>query len=250
MVLYSEHPYFEKPEDENIKIWRYLDFTKFVSLLDKQALFFARSDELGDPFEGSFSKANVELRHKIYRDLAELEKFLRDFRTFSREMIRFTIINCWHINEYESSAMWKLYLKSNEGIAIQSTFKRLTECFDKSSEFSLHIGKVKYIDYNIDWLPEGNTFYPFLHKRISFEHERELRAIIQKVPSKNGRIDLTLKVFEHGAYIPVNLNILIEKIYVSPTSPDWFYGLTKSIIEKYELQKEVVRSSLADDPVY
>lgn len=31
---------FEPPECENAKIWRYMDLTKFLSILDKEALFF------------------------------------------------------------------------------------------------------------------------------------------------------------------------------------------------------------------
>jgi hypothetical protein len=46
--MYVEHPAFESPADENAKIWRYLDFTKFVALLDRRALSFARVDELTD----------------------------------------------------------------------------------------------------------------------------------------------------------------------------------------------------------
>ena len=67
--MYKEHPVFEKPHDLNIKIWRYLDFTKFASLIDKQALFFSRADCLGDPFEGSYSKANIKLRPTVYKDI-------------------------------------------------------------------------------------------------------------------------------------------------------------------------------------
>ena len=66
--MYKEHPVFEKPENENTKIWRYLDFTKFVSLLDKSALFFTRADRLNDPFEGSYSKVNIQLRPVVYKD--------------------------------------------------------------------------------------------------------------------------------------------------------------------------------------
>jgi hypothetical protein len=51
-VRYSEHETCLKPANENAKIWRYMDFTKFVSLLEKKALFFCRADKLGDPFEG------------------------------------------------------------------------------------------------------------------------------------------------------------------------------------------------------
>ena len=65
-VKYEDYPKLDPitkiPSNGNTKIWRYLDFTKFVSLLQRKALFFCRSDRLGDSFEGSFSKANVENR--------------------------------------------------------------------------------------------------------------------------------------------------------------------------------------------
>ena len=59
--MYEEHPVFNPPPDDAI-LWRYMDFTKFVSLLEKQALFFARADKLGDSFEGSLSQVNKTLR--------------------------------------------------------------------------------------------------------------------------------------------------------------------------------------------
>jgi len=34
--MYQKHIDFKPPEDENVKIWRYMDFTKFVSLIDKK----------------------------------------------------------------------------------------------------------------------------------------------------------------------------------------------------------------------
>lgn len=250
--MYKELYAFEKPSDEDIKIWRYIDFTKFVSLLDKQALFFARADRLSDSFEGSYSKANIKLRPIMYKDISEdsFNEMQRQLTSFSKEIRRFTIMNCWHMNDYESAAMWKLYLKTDEGVAIQSTFKRLTESFLNHAEHDVHIGTVKYIDYETEWLPEGSAFYPFLHKRKSFEHERELRAIIQKFPTKGDEIDLTQEIFDIGAYINVDLYTLIEKIFVSPTAPKWFNDVVKSIVNKYNLEKEVIQSSLAEGPVY
>src|SRR5258705_185923 len=35
----------------------------------------------------------------------------------------------WHMNEFESAAMWQLYANFDEGIAIRSTYKRLRDCF-------------------------------------------------------------------------------------------------------------------------
>ncbi len=167
------------------------------------------------------------------------------------------------MNDFESAAMWNLYLKSNVGVAIQSTFKRLKESFLNHTEPTVYIGTVNYINYETERTkikfvsfetkantPESYLFRSFLLKRKSFEHERELRAIIHKFPTKDNKIDYTQEPFNDGAYIRVNLNTLIEKIFVSPTAPKWFNDLVNSIIKKYNLKKEVIKSSLAEGPVY
>jgi hypothetical protein len=144
--MYKEHPDLEKPKDENVKTWRYMDFTKFVSLLDKSALFFSRADELGDSFEGSYSRANIERRPVVYGVNGKEDHDLpRRLSNLFKEFPKFTLINSWHLNEYESAALWKLYLKSDDGIAVQSTFRHLRDSL-KREERSVFIGKVKYID--------------------------------------------------------------------------------------------------------
>jgi len=60
-------PLFVSPQDEVTKIWRYMDFTKFVSMLENKGLFFPSADNLGDPFEGSFSAVNKKLRPLIQK---------------------------------------------------------------------------------------------------------------------------------------------------------------------------------------
>ena len=60
--MYKEHPVFRQPDEPTIKVWRYMDFTKLVSLIDSRRLYFARVDLLGDPFEGSWPKINVAAR--------------------------------------------------------------------------------------------------------------------------------------------------------------------------------------------
>jgi len=246
--MYKEHPVFEKPENGNAKIWRYIDFTKFASLLDKSALFFTRADRLGDSFEGSYSRANIKLRPRVYKGMPPA--ILENMSKFYETMVKYTAINCWHLSEYESDAMWKLYLKSNEGIAIQSSFDLLKTSL-KDEIHDVHIGRVKYIDFEKDWMSEGNTLYPFVHKRKSFEHEKELRAVIQEFRyKKNGEIDWSKPSFDDGIYIQVDLAVLVDRIYLAPTSPKWLFELVKSITERYNLDKNVLQSSLDDIPVY
>lgn len=238
--MYKVHPAFKKPQTETVKLWRYMDFTKFVSLLDKSALFFCRVDKLEDQFEGSYSKANIPFRTALY-DCPENElKGLSELHERAKQQLA---INCWHLSECESCAMWKLYLRSDCGIAIQSSFKRLTDSFAKEKR-DVFIGKIKYIDYKKDIIPEGNIFWGFMHKRKSFEHEKEMRAVIQ-LPLKNGK-----PLVSDGLFVSVDLDTLIESVYLAPKSARWIRELVYSVQRKYGLNKKTIQSDLDDIPVY
>ena len=250
MPAETGHPVFLSPDDPNIKVWRYLDFTKYVSLLETRSLYFSRSDRLGDPFEGSISRANPRLRPLVYKDSpipsTEFERMAKRYK-WNRQWV---FLNCWHINEHESAAMWKLYAKSNEAVALQSTFSRLHSCLPKK----VYLGVVQYIDYDKDWMAEGNLFYPFVHKQKSFEHEREVRAVINTSSFNKDGVEVPIpegmKNDELGREVRVELETLIENIYVAPTAPDWFGELVERVSRKYGLEKPVIRSVLDQKPVY
>lgn len=61
--MYKEHNSFESIDD-NKKIWRYVDFTKFVDILENEALFFTRSDRFEDKFKGTLPIANEVIEEK------------------------------------------------------------------------------------------------------------------------------------------------------------------------------------------
>src|SRR5580658_1618683 len=52
----------------NDKLWRYMDFPKFMSLLTSKALYFANAVALDDPFEGSIPRRNIERLIGIYTE--------------------------------------------------------------------------------------------------------------------------------------------------------------------------------------
>jgi hypothetical protein len=59
---------FIKPDNKDAKIWRYMNFTKFVSLLKERSLYFARSDKFEDIYEGKAPMINYDLLYKEYLD--------------------------------------------------------------------------------------------------------------------------------------------------------------------------------------
>jgi hypothetical protein len=242
--LFEDHQIFEKPQNPEAKLWRYMDFTKFVSILENQALYFTRSDKFRDKFEGHIPNFNKNVAPNVYSELGpeNIEALLSQTQLLTKHLRERTVISCWHLNEYESAAMWDLYLKSSDGIAIQTTYSRLVKSFNNTDK-TIYIGKVNYIDFENEWMPEGNAFYPFIHKRKSFEHEREIRAMHNVFPSPN-----TPSPFDWGVNINIDVDILIEKVYISPDAPNWFSELVAQIIKRYELNKTVVHSNLYELP--
>ena len=240
------------PGDQNKKIWKYMDFTKFVSLLDKSALFFPRADKLGDPFEGSHGRAYVnEMRVGFEEDKKDWA--MNTLRKAYKKIVKFTFVSCWHLNDYESAALWSLYLKSNEGVAVQSSVSPLMRSI-KDTTYDIYIGKIKYIDYEKEVmsgrLDEGEK-YPFFYKQKSFEHEQELRLVIQDFKLAKGRSVMESKPpRREGIDISVDLDLLVERIYMAPTSPRWLFELVKSVTRKYGVNKEVLQSTLDAKPMY
>jgi len=228
-----------------------MDFTKFVSLIDKSSLFFARADTFKDPFEGSYPRINVEARKSIFNTVEDKKSIPKKMVSLSTIYVlwpRYTAINCWHVNEYESAAMWNLYLKTNKGIAIRTTYNLLKESIVDKED--VHLGLVKYIDYNKEYINANNCFEPFVHKRKSFEHEREIRAIVGKNPSDDNGIDFSIENIDSGLYIKVDLNVLISQIIVAPDSPKWFKELVSSILNKYGFYYTIGQSMLNEGPLF
>lgn len=232
MAYYQPHPVFEAPEDENACIWRYMSFSKFFSLIHYGALYFTVANKFDDRWEGTLpikNKENMDVR---------IISFFEQARSTNA-------INCWHQRECESSSMWKIYATHNEGVAIKTTYSRLTKCFlDKEGTITyklpVHIGKVKYIDFSAEKHNWSNAYTPLLFKRDYFIDENEIRAIIG-----GGILDTLFMQGLHGVNVPVDLSILIESIYVDPVAFDWFFELVKSIVgDKFEVK----RSSIGQEP--
>ena len=58
------------------------------------------------------------------------------------------------------------------------------------------------------------------------------------------------KVTANGVSVPVNIQLLIDKIYISPYAPKWFEEVVHSIMEKYEVLRPVVYSDMCKQPFY
>lgn len=192
----------------------------------------SRSDKFEDQYEGTFSEPTFEEIKKLSENNPE---FL-DYYKSKREKV---VISSWHINEYESFAMWQIFTQNSEGLAIQSTVNRLQKSLELETHFKQYIGEVNYIDYKKEHIPFDDSFFPFLFKRKSFQYEREVR-IISDLSDKNITINEGLK-------IDVDIKQLIEKIYIHPKSENWYKKLVIELVSKLDFDFEIEKSDLESD---
>lgn len=230
--MYIENSNIKLSEDDDIIVWKYLDLSKFLDMLISKKLFMSRSDKFEDQYEGTFSEPTFEEIKKI----AENNPNFLDYYKSHREKV---VISSWHANEYESFAMWQIFTKNNEGLAIQSTIGKLKSSLQPEKKFEQYIGEVNYIDYKKYFIPFEDTFFPFLFKRKSFQYEREIR-IISDTSLHNLEIDNGLKV-------DVNINQLIEKIYIHPKSENWYKKLVIELVKKLGFDFTIEISDLESD---
>lgn len=253
---FSPQPY-ELPYQDG-KLWRYMDFTKYVSMLSTSSLYFARSDSFDDHFEGAkgivsnkdkwdehylkfFSEARrtppkgVVWNYSDEHIDKEAQRLLKELDAGGEAHRKRIFISCWHENEYESEAMWKLYSSYlDNAVAIRTTYKSLYEALGKDPDIS--IGRVKYIDFNKNFAGVNDSSW---RKRKSFEHEKEVRAVIHDYQNSNV-----------GKLVECNLEVLIEEIFISPTAPSWLISLVNDINQKYKIDIKVSKSNLNEVPFF
>ena len=230
--MYLTSPNIQLPEDPDTIVWKYLDLSKFLDLLLSQKLFMSRSDKFEDQYEGTFSEPTFEEIKKLAINNPD---FLDYYKTH-REKVA---ISSWHINEYESFAMWQIFTQNSEGLAIQSTIGRLQKALDPEKNLKQYIGQVNYIDYKKEYIPFDDLFFPFLFKRKSFQYEREVRIISDTSDTKININD--------GIKINVDISQLIDKIYIHPKSENWYKNLVIELVSKLGFDIEIEKSDLESD---
>lgn len=248
-----------------------MDLPKLISILEKRALFFSRVSELKeyDKFEGNYPKemakkmkegrlhALTEITDQMRKNGApekminEYMKMADDAPSADQSFRELACVNCWHMSHYESAAMWAAYTNKDYGIAIQSTFSDLCDAFEETDR-DVHIGIITYLDYSSDIMLGANALHPIMHKRMSFEYEKELRALVldvgdySKYTESEYQSEITRK--KKGIYIPVNIFRLIRTIRVAPQAAPWIVDVVGSVSFKYDLKVEIVHSELDQTP--
>lgn len=266
-------------------IQRYMDFSKFESLVQTQSLFLTKMASFDDKLEGGITASDFFVASNCLRilDIAinhtapsiddskssraqkldktrELKKSLRDqrFSTPFGEYLsdefeelhpickEWMYVSCWHRSDHECYAMWKLYADSPSALCIFTTTDRLTSAIKPLDCFTnIETHPVSYIRHgSADLL--GDPIAPFLAKSKPFTFEQEYRVIAWNAHTELRNQRQNTKC---GEFLPVSLETLIEKVIISPTSPEEFKTKVYDLCSAHNLDVQIVDSDLKTKPV-
>jgi hypothetical protein len=165
-------------------------------MLRNRRLRLTRVDTFPDPFEGSVPKRQIDDQLPIFssRNAALMMSVGAYYPSMSmpprlsldpwtemtlrrRAKTRSAHASCWTAG-HESEAMWRLYCRDGgpegQGVSLRSTMGKIETSV---AHHDLFVSPIRYRYYH-----EGDAFDdeldPFMHKRMGFAHEREVRLLI------------------------------------------------------------------------
>lgn len=229
--------------DENLAIYRYLGFDKFVHMIETNSLKFVRCKEWEDPHEGKIHRDEINYYNSLIEDRSERGAPVgipESLKKFSSETLNYTFGTSWSLaNDHD--AMWRIYSSDKRGLMIKSTLKKIESSIKNISLkpnccLFYSIGKVTY-----DKKKECNNLEGWFNKRRAFDHEQEVRAVIRvsaPAPMITGYFGGKV------TYSPIT-SALIDEVVIDPRASDWHVESVRSYCKSKEIDK-VSKSSLYD----
>ena len=209
----------------NLTLWRYMDIYKFLDLIYNKRLFFCRADKFMDHYDSEIPLKSI------------IEKYNR----FNKKD---TFVNCWNINLEDSDLLWNKYVERKFSVAIRSSIELLNESFTDIQEV-IFSSKVIYVNDNEDNLNKyivpdgfgGKAISALIFKRDRFKEENEFRLIYNHSYWEQS-------IEDHGKFFMIDINKLFDKIVLSPYCEDWHIKLVEEVLEKEQIKKEVIKSTI------
>lgn len=265
--MYEKLDGINPPNDEDT-LWRYTNFEKFVNLLDTESLFFTRADKFEDPYEGFIPQSIIDA-YKQYLNSITTENMVEKIIRENEASRKYVMCNCWHQNVVESMAMWEKYHMRDSGVAIKTTMQKIKNSL--TSKHAIYIGNIEYIYDNMNddqymqnflqsetLLAKKLTYFPYFRKRKEYEHEQEVRLIVDIDPFvmdalSNQTVDIFLEtglpdICDIGMLFNIEVNELIDEVIVSPYAEDWITETVRSVVQKFGFNFKVNPSTLLDAP--
>jgi len=210
-------------------IYKYMEITKFLSLIQKNALYLSRISKLADPFEGTLTK-----QHAAY-----INSNMPGGILARKRMRENTFVSCWFSGKFMSNAMWQIYGLSAASVMIKSSVGRLLEALPRlRDDDHCHAGMVKYTDYEAGHpqFARSNRFGILFTKSVHLAFEEEFRLAVWSgrswtTTAARGWKPKGSSVSQVGLSIPVDIPTLIEEVTVNPGAENWVHDVIEASIK-------------------
>ncbi len=238
---------------DDLVLWRYLDFPKFLDLITTSTLKMPRASSMEDGYEGVLGPAATTANLEAWKKRGE-PSYLRNVSWnqelgetfFWRER---TYISCWNAFPGENAGLWRIY-GDDKGVVIKSTWGALKNSLTKKSDCVSEVfyGAVKYRDFDNDPYFTDSYTDQYFSKRHEFIHENEFRLVAQDNSRKHNYEEPDASDLPRFATLDCNLNVLIDEVVVSPRLGGWVQDGVKTVSEKFGGRWNVRHSNLYDPP--
>jgi hypothetical protein len=216
-------------------IWRYMPLEQLIALLWRKSVHFSPLAMMDDASEGQLPpRAFEETKQQLPAHFFQADSAI-DAGAMTKIMVeqrrRDACLSCWYISDSDCLKMWRQYAPNN-GVAIQSTVRRLASSLQES-QTPIRIAPVSYFAPEDEERYVDEAFYGSLFiKRDPYRHEKELRAVAYR-PNVG-----------HGIDEPVIVDILIERLVLSPELKDWAVPAITEAIRRFDFAGLVETSAL------
>lgn len=232
--------YIRSPLKEATKIYRYMTFTQFASLIEQKLFYLTRVQNWEDTWELPSLSIPTKLETGEMINKSDLgEKYLYG--------------SCW-TRLGESDAMWRIYAPQRDGILIKTSIKKFKDLRQFSNGY---ISNVYYYNDLYDGLGKVFTDRSFwrpyslgLIKRKAFQHEKEVRFLFYKPPSFNLEDLLSSEECPNYVYSSFEPNNFIEEISIDPRADEWFVNMVINYCLRAGLRTTPKKSKLYSKDIY
>ena len=171
--------------DDALVLRRYVPHSRFVSLIETSALYFAPASAFSNKKEGHYTNLDDDASDRQLARWgldARARAIAADARsTVARDNQRAIVITCWTASIDESPRMWSEYGRGPDAVALETTVGRLRRALGSA----FLIVPVTYLDFSRDTIPREHSLQPFFFKQSSFAWEREVGVVTEMEESES-----------------------------------------------------------------
>ena len=237
-----------QPIQDDEPLLRYMSFAKFVWMLQNKALWLARIDLLGDPWELQYLMGAIALETvPVGADGGGHSGPMGRLQQVYDAWTSMTFISCWTRDARESHALWSIYCPSSEGVAIQTTVARLK---------NLEAVNIFPVDYEPIVTPGEDAEITLTRcattKKPWYDYEHEARLLLKAEGlSHLGPIGGPFG-FPSGIPTAWDLEANLDAIIVHPLAQSPFEDTVRDTIKQYApaLMEKVKWSEMRTPPPF